>query len=107
MRRIQSGDQVEVATGKDRGKRGQVMRVIGADRSVVVDGINIVKRHQRPMPPMQPGGIIEMPAPLAESNVRIVCPHCDQATRVGYRILEDGSKGRICKRCQEIIGSQE
>lgn len=104
MQRIQSGDQVEVTTGKDRGKRGQVMRVIKADRSVVVDGINIVKRHQRPMPPMQPGGIIEMPAPLAESNVMVVCPHCDQATRVGYRILDDGSKGRVCKQCEEIIG---
>lgn len=106
MQRIQAGDQVEVTTGKDRGKRGQVMRVKKADRAVVVDGINVVKRHQRPMPPMQPGGIIEMPAPLAESNVRIVCPHCDRATRIGYRILEDGSKGRVCKQCQEIIGQE-
>ena len=104
MQRIQSGDQVEVTTGKDRGKRGRVMRVIGADGTVVVDSINVVKRHQRPMPPMQPGGIIEMPAPLAAANVMLVCPHCDQAARVGYRILEDGSKGRVCKRCKEIIG---
>ena len=104
MQRIQSGDQIEVTTGKDRGKRGQVMRVIKADRAVVVDGINVVKRHQRPMPPMQPGGIIEMPAPLAESNVMVVCPHCDRATRISYRILDDGSKGRVCKQCQEIIG---
>ena len=104
MQRIQSGDQIEVTTGKDRGKRGQVMRVIKADRAVVVDGINVVKRHQRPMPPMQPGGIIEMPAPLAESNVMVVCPHCDRATRIAYRILDDGSKGRVCKQCQEIIG---
>lgn len=106
MQRIQSGDQVEVTTGKDRGKRGQVMRVIAADRKVVVDGINVVKRHQRPMPPMQPGGIIEMPAPLAASNVKVVCPHCDQAARVGYRILDDGSKGRVCKSCSEIIGQE-
>ena len=106
MQRIQSGDQVEITAGKDRGKRGQVMRVISADRAVVVDGINVVKRHQRPMPPMQPGGIIEMPAPLAESNVKVVCPHCDSATRIGFRILDDGSKGRVCKQCQEIIGQE-
>lgn len=106
MQRIQSGDQVEVTTGKDRGKRGQVMRVIAANGTVVVDGINVVKRHQRPMPPMQPGGIIEMPAPLAESNVMVVCPHCDQAARISYRILDDGSKGRVCKRCSEIIGQE-
>ncbi len=104
MQRIQSGDQVEVLTGKDQGKRGRVMRVIKADGKVVVDSINVVKRHQRPMPPMQPGGIIEMPAPLATSNVMLVCPHCDQAARIGYRILDDGSKGRVCKHCQEIIG---
>ena len=106
MQRIQSGDQIEVTTGKDRGKRGRVLRVVNADHKVVVDGINIVKRHQRPMPPLQPGGIIEMPAPLAESNVKIVCPHCDLATRVGYRILDDGSKGRVCKSCQEVIGQE-
>jgi large subunit ribosomal protein L24 len=104
MQRIQSGDQVEVTAGKDRGKRGRVMRVNTDDHAVVVEGVNIVKRHQRPMPPMQPGGIIEMPAPLAESNVKLVCPHCEQATRIGYRILDDGSKGRMCKGCQEIIG---
>ena len=106
MQRIHSGDQVEVTAGKDRGKRGRVMRVINADHAVVVEGVNVVKRHQRPMPPMQPGGIIEMPAPLAESNLMVVCPHCDQATRVGYRILDDGSKGRWCKHCQEIIGQE-
>ena len=106
MQRIQTGDQVEITRGKDRGKRGRVMRVLSGDRRVVVDGVNIVKRHQRPMPPMQPGGIIEMPAPLAESNAMLVCPNCDQAARVGYRILEDGSKARVCKRCQEIIGQE-
>ena len=106
MQRIQTGDQVEITRGKDRGKRGRVMRVLSGDRRVVVDGVNIVKRHQRPMPPMQPGGIIEMPAPLAESNAMLVCPSCDQAARVGYRILEDGSKARVCKRCQEIIGQE-
>ncbi len=106
MQRIRSGDQVEVTAGKDRGKRGRVMRVINADHAVVVEGINIVKRHQRAMPPMRPGGIIEMPAPLAESNVMVVCPQCDRAARMGYRILDDGSKGRVCKRCQEIIGQE-
>ena len=106
MQRIQTGDQVEITRGKDRGKRGRVMRVLLADRRVVVEGVNIVKRHQRPMPPMQPGGIIEMPAPLAESNVKIVCPNCDQPARVGYRILEDGSKARVCKQCKEIIGQE-
>ncbi len=106
MQRLHSGDQVEVTAGKDRGKRGRVMRVINGDNAVVVEGVNIVKRHQRPMPPMQPGGIIEMPAPLAESNLMVVCPHCDRATRIGYRILDDGSKGRLCKQCQEIIGQE-
>jgi large subunit ribosomal protein L24 len=106
MNRIKQGDMVEVISGNDRGLRGEVKRVIPDDNRVVVAGINIVKKHQRPMRAgrreVQPG-IINLEAPIDLSNVMLVCPQCDQRTRVGFTRQEDGRKVRVCKQCGEEI----
>ena len=106
MAKIKKGDTVEVISGNDRLLRGTVQWVFPKDNLVVVSGINIVKKHQRPMRAgrgqIQPG-VIEFEAPVHISNVMLVCPRCDERTRVGYTRLEDGGKVRVCKRCKEVI----
>jgi large subunit ribosomal protein L24 len=108
---IRKGDTVIVLTGKDAGKRGTVDRVVRPDR-VVVEGINVAKKHQKPrprtnqsdrVPQMQQGGIIDLAQPLQMSNVMIVCGRCDKPTRVGHTILETGASIRVCKRCGEPL----
>lgn len=104
--RIKRGDTVEVISGNDRGLRGTVQRVLPKEGRVVVAGINIVKKHQRPMragrSQVQPG-VIEFEAPINASNVMVVCPHCNERTRVGFDREPDGEKVRVCKRCGEVI----
>ena len=101
--RVRRDDTVEVMTGKDRGRRGDVRRVIvGADR-IIVTGVNMVKRHRRARSMEEPSQILDMEAPLHVSNVRLVCGSCDAAVRVGFRLLEDGRKVRYCKSCDEAI----
>jgi large subunit ribosomal protein L24 len=100
--RIKKGDTVEVITGNERGARGIVQRVLPAKDRVVIQGINIVRKHQRPV---QAGrgqvkaGIIEFEAPLHLSKVMLVCPTCGERTRVGYSREEDGGTVRVCKQC--------
>ena len=103
MRRIQRDDLVEIRSGKDRGRRGQVRQLLPKRDRVVVQGANIVKRHMRPTQMGAPAGIIEREAPLHLSNVLLVCPNCDRPTRVGFRERPDASKTRVCKRCQGDI----
>jgi len=102
--RIKKGDTVEVITGKDRGSRGVVERVLTKQRRMIVTGVNIVKRHQksRSTGGAVTGGIIEKPAPIDVSNVMLVCPNCDLKTRAGYRIEKD-QKVRVCKKCHKEI----
>ena len=103
MRKIRKGDNVVVITGKDKGKRGEVSRVVDADK-VVVDGINRVKKHQRPNPMKgTTGGIVEIDMPLQVSNVAIFNPVTQKADRVGFRLLEDGRKVRFFKSNGEMI----
>lgn len=121
MRKIKRGDTVEVVAGNDKGLRGTVRRVVPAcegkyrgrgrrsafqDR-VVVSGVNLVKKHQRPVSPSgaprTQTGIIEFEAPIHISNVMLVCPSCSEKTRVGFQFLEDGRKVRYCKKCDGII----
>lgn len=102
--RIKEGDTVEVIAGKDRSTPGRVRRgkVIDVDRAanrVTVDGINIIKKAVRQTQQMAQGGIVETPAPLDASNVMLVCTECNERTRVGKRVREDGSKVRVCKKC--------
>lgn len=101
--KVRRSDTVEVLAGKDRGRRGEVRRVLPRDGRVLVTGVNMVKRHQRARSPQEPSGIIEREAPLHLSNVRVVCRSCNHGVRVGFRLLEDGRKVRYCKRCNETI----
>ncbi|MEM9685192.1 MAG: 50S ribosomal protein L24 [Pseudomonadota bacterium] len=104
--KMKKGDRVVVTTGKDKGKRGDVEKVIRGekpgDHRVVVSGVNIVKRHTRPTQ-TNPGGIIEREAPIHISNVAIVDPKDDAPSRIGYSFLDDGSKVRFARRSGEII----
>jgi large subunit ribosomal protein L24 len=107
MRRIRKGDTVEVISGNDRGVRGTVHRLIPKKDRVVVSGVKLVKKHQRPRPTggrMQTqAGIIEFEAPIHLSNVMLVCPQCDQRTKVSFQRLEEGGKARVCKECDAVI----
>lgn len=104
MNKIRRGDTVQVVAGDERGSRGTVHSVLPGERRVVVEGINIIKKHQRRTGRVRTQtGIIEREAPIRISNVAFVCPRCDRAVRVGLRILEDGSKVRYCKRCDESV----
>ena len=103
MRKIKKGDDVIVITGKDKGKRGTVTRVVDLEH-VLVEGANRVKKHQRPNPMKNAtGGIVDMEMPLHISNVMVVCPSCDKATRVGFRFKDDGRKVRFCKACDSDL----
>jgi large subunit ribosomal protein L24 len=96
--KIRKGDRVVVLKGKDRGKEGTVMRVLPAERKVIVDGVNVSKKHQKPTRSTMQGGIIDKDMPIDASNVAIVSPKDGKATRVGYKLDDDGNKVRICKR---------
>ncbi len=101
---IRRNDSVQVITGKDRGKKGRVLRVIAEKNRLVVEGINFVKRHTRPNPGKGiKGGILEREAPLHASNVQLVCPECSAPTRIGHKVLEDGRKVRICRKCEGVV----
>ncbi|MDP9257076.1 MAG: 50S ribosomal protein L24 [Actinomycetota bacterium] len=103
--KIRRGDLVEVLTGKDVGRRGKVLEVIPSERRLIVEKINMVKRHTKPRPvkgsrgaQMTPGGVIEKEAAIRVDNVALVCPRCNEPTRVGYRIADNGDKLRHCRR---------
>ncbi len=103
MRKLRKGDEIIVIAGKDKGKRGSILRV-GKDDRVVVEGVNLVKKHQKPNPVLgQPGGIVEKEMPLHVSNVAIYNPATSKADRVGIRVLEDGRKVRFFKSNSEVI----
>ena len=102
--RIRKNDTVIVRTGKDRGKRGRVLRVIAEKNRLVVEGVNMIKRHTRPNPQKNiKGGIVEREASLHASNVQLVCPECNTMTRIGRRVLTDGRKVRICRKCDGVV----
>jgi large subunit ribosomal protein L24 len=97
--KLRKGDEVEVLSGKELGKRGDIMRVLPRQGKVIVDRVNIAKKHQKPTRTTMQGGIIDKEMPLDASNVGIVCSKCNKATRIGYR-YEDGKKIRICRKCE-------
>jgi large subunit ribosomal protein L24 len=98
--KVRKGDRVQVLTGKDRGKTGTVTRSIPARGRVIVDGVNIAKKHQKPTSSTQQGGIIDKEMPIPVANVAVVCASCGKPTRVGYRFEADGTKVRICRKCE-------
>ena len=99
--KIRKGDRVVVLKGKDRGKEGQVMRVLPAERKVIVDGVNVAKKHQKPTRSTMQGGIIDKDMPMDASNVMYV--HKGKPTRLGYKIESDGTKKRVAKSTGEVI----
>ncbi len=103
--KIRKDDEVLVLAGKDRGKRGKVHSVIPEKGRVVVAGIHMIKRHQKAGRVRTQAGIIEREAPIALSNVMLVCNKCSKPTRVAFRFLEGGQKVRACRHCGEIIDS--
>ena len=96
--KLKKGDRVRVRSGKDRGKEGEIMRVLPDQGKVIVDGVNVAKRHQRATRATMQGGIIDKDLPIPVANVAIVCP-TDGPTRIGYRVEADGHKVRVCKKC--------
>ncbi len=97
--KIRKGDRVRVLTGKDRGKEGEVMRALPSVDKVIVDGVNVAKKHQKPTRSTMQGGIIDKDMPLPVANVALLCSNCGP-TRVGYRFDDRGEKVRICRKCQ-------
>jgi large subunit ribosomal protein L24 len=100
--KIRKGDNVRVLTGKDRGKEGEVIRAIPERGKVIVAGVNIAKKHQRPLNATMQGGIIDKDMPIPVANVALLCGDCGP-TRVGYRFDDDGTKVRVCKKCRKDL----
>ena len=103
MAHVRKGDTVVVVAGKERGKRGKVLRVIPGKSRVLIEHVNMIKKHQRPTQKLRQGGIIEREGALHLSNVLLVCGRCDRPVRIGIKVLADDRKVRICKRCGEPI----
>ncbi len=100
--KIKKGDQVLVIAGKDRGRKGKVIQALPKGGRVVVEGLNIRKKHVRPKKEGEKGQVVEVPVPLPVSDVKLICPKCGKPTRVGYKI-EGNKKYRICKKCNREI----
>lgn len=101
--KIRKGDRVQVLAGKDRGREGVVVMAIPERNKVVVEGINIAKRHTKPRSAEEPGGIVDKPMPLDVSNVAVISPADGKPTRVGYKVDADGKKARVCRRSGQEI----
>jgi large subunit ribosomal protein L24 len=100
---IKKNDTILVITGKEKGKKGRVLSVSPLKDQLLIEKVNIIKRHMKPTRKYAQGGIIEKEAPLHISNVMLVCPKCSKPTRIGNSLLQDGRKVRMCKKCREVI----
>ena len=100
---IHKDDTVQVISGKDKGKRGKVRRILPDEGRVIVTGVNLIKKHSRAKGAAKQAGIIEREAPLFTSKLMLVCSKCNRPVRVGARVLEDGKKVRFCRSCEEVI----
>lgn len=100
--RLKKGDQVIVIAGKDKGRKGKIEKVLPSKNSVLILGINIVKKHVKPKGEGKPGGIVDVPKPIHVSKVALLCSKCGKPTKIGYLTTKEG-KERICKKCQAVI----
>ncbi len=101
---IRRNDTVVVRVGKDRGKRGRVLKIIPDTNRLIVEGVNFIKRHTRPNPQKNvKGGIVQREASIHASNVQLVCPECGATTRIGRKLLNDGRKVRVCRKCEGVV----
>src|SRR5438552_18159262 len=103
LQRLRKDDTVMVIAGKERGKTGKVLRVLAEKNRVLVERVNMVKRHTKPRGVQQPGGIVEKEASIHLSNVLPICGRCNKPTRIGHRRLDDGHAVRLCRRCGEAL----
>ena len=103
MFKIRKGDTVEVTKGKDRGKKGKVLKVFLSNGRAIIEGINLVKKHKRKTREDEKGGIVPIEMPISLSNLMLYCKNCNRGRRVGFTILKDGTKSRFCKDCKEAI----
>ena len=100
---VKTGDTVVVLSGREKGKKGKVLAVSPKEGKVIVEKVNLVKKHVKPRRMGEQGGIVEAEGAMYASKVQIVCPRCGKATRIAHKILEDGTKDRICKKCGEAL----
>lgn len=102
---VKKGDMVYILNGKDSGKKGKVLSVVPSDGKVVVEGINIITKHVKPNPNkgFNEGGMIHQEAPIYVDKVMLICKKCGKPTKVGKKLMDDGSKARVCKKCDEVI----
>lgn len=100
---IKKNDTVMVIAGDEKGKKGRVLTIHSSDHRVVIEGLNMIKKHLKPSKQHQQGGIIEREAPVHRSNIMLLCPKCGKPTKVGNKMLENGKKIRECKQCGEVI----
>ena len=101
---IRKNDNVVVTTGRDSGKKGRVLKVLPEKNRLIVEGVNVIKRHTKPNPQRNiKGGIVEREGTVHASNVQLVCPECGAQTRVGHKILGDGRKVRVCRKCKGVV----
>lgn len=107
MRRIIKNDTVKVISGNHKGKVGRVLKVFPGTNRIIVEKVNLLKRHTKPRSQSDPGGIIEKEGPINTSNVMLVCPKCSKPSRTGLSHLADGKKVRVCKSCKEMLTTNE
>jgi large subunit ribosomal protein L24 len=105
LRRLKKDDTVIVIAGRERGKTGKVLRVLPEENRVLIERVNMMKRHSKPRGVQQPGGLVEREASVHLSNVLPICARCNKPTRIGHRRLSDGKPQRVCKRCGEPLES--
>jgi len=100
--KVKKGDNILIISGKDKGKTGKIIKSFPKELKVLVEGLNLRKKHVRPKKEGEKGQVVEIPAKINVSNIKLVCPKCGKATRIGYKIEKD-TKQRICKKCSSII----
>ncbi len=103
--KVRKNDTVMVIAGQDRGKTGKVLRILPMQGRVIVERLNMVKRHTKPRGAASPGGIVEREAPLDVSNVMVMCDRCNAPVRTGVKLAAGGSRSRVCRRCGDVLGS--
>lgn len=100
--KVKKGDSVLITAGKDKGRTGKIMKALPKEMKILVEGINLRKKHVRPKKEGEKGQVVDIPTPLDVSNIKLICPKCGKAVRVGYEV-KDGNKKRICKKCKSEI----
>ena len=103
MLKIRKGDTIQVIKGKDKGKKGKVMKILAGGRAALVEAINLVKKHKRQTRQDQQGGIVSIEAPISIGNLMFFCKGCNRPVRLGFSVLKDKTKARFCKSCKEVV----